>query len=90
MSTGHCPGHSWSASYDWGEGYSDSDKLPPHLVTAMFHFHLDIDVRELVGEGGDDKVFAGVQPLGLQEVVRAEGRMVHLDNHYGDNDYDNN
>ena len=45
----------------------------------LFHFHLDIDVRELVGEGGDDKVFAGVQPLRLQEVVRAEGRMVHLD-----------
>ena len=56
----------------------------------MFHFHLDIDVRELVGEGGDDKVFAGVQPLRLQEVVRAEGRMVHLDDHYGDDNYENN
>ena len=46
--------------------------------------HLDIDVRELVSEGNDDKVFARWKLFWLQEVILTKGGMVHLH----DDDYD--
>ena len=59
------------------------------MVDLLLHFHLDIDIRELVGEGDEDKVFAGWELLWLQEVVLAEGGMVHLNQYYDDNNYEN-
>ena len=66
------------------EGYSDEETsiklLPRWFQPDLFlHLHLDIDIRELVGEGDDDKVFARWELLRLQEVILAKGGMVHLD-----------